>query len=648
MTRLLIGVVIAVIIITVGGQIGGAQSYDLSTQSAPSNAAIIPKGKIMAIQLDTPLNTCFTKKGENVEFHTTADVVVDSTVLIPNHSLVRCQVIKSKGSRIMGRRAEIQLRLINVRLPDGTILPLEGAIIRAGTDAVRDSTLTGEVGKGVGSTQVMNGAMQGGLIGMFSGSWKAAMVGTAAGALFPTIGAISHRGSELDFPANTMFEARFEKPLEIPPQSVLAQNTPAPGSNTQTDAVTANTLVAEATVSTGIGPVFNPSQMEHPIEITSISKPEPDNVLLSANMSTEEAMKKGPSVLNRTENTTATEGATISKSGPSPIASPIMPRDETRSAEPAGKGFNIKVNVKMVQLDAVVRGHSGNSMPSLGAEDFKIYDNQVLQKLAGFSLDKKPLAVAIVVDHSGSVTPYISQLRSIASRALSNLKEQDEVCLFAFDQNVQLIEGLTADRQRIAFAIERISGGESTNILDALYTAASYLVKKAPNRRHAIILVSDNQQTVLSKSDEQDVIKLAQEKDVVVYSLKTGASFSPVVLSSGNPLQSIVAFGNSLQSILPLGNPQLSMISGDPVSKVANDSGGEVICVTSIESLDGAINAVISRLRTSYSLGYYPSDSQSGTFHAIAVRLADKFGKSGSDYSIQAKKGYYAVQSADR
>jgi hypothetical protein len=32
-------------------------------------------------------------------------------------------------------------------------------------------------------------------------------------------------------------------------------------------------------------------------------------------------------------------------------------------------------------------------------------------------------------------------------------------------------------------------------------------------------------------------------------------------------------------------------------------------------------------------------------FHSITVRLADKFGKSGSDYSIQAKRGYYAVQS---
>jgi VWFA-related protein len=645
MKRLILGAVIVVGIINACARMGGALSSNSPSQSATLNAAIIPAGKIIVIQLDTPMNTCFTKKGENIEFHTVADIVVDNQILIPGNSLVHCQVKKSKGARTMGKRAEIQLRLTDVKLPDGTILPFQAAIVRAGTDAVRDSTLLGEAGKGGGVTPIMNGGMQGAMQGMFlgilSGNWEMMLYGAVAGAAFPAVGTMLQRGSELDVPASTLFEARFEKPLQVPAPSVIVQNKPAAVSTAKTEAATANIIVGEPTATTRIEPVPNNPQIGKPIGTASVSKPQPDAILLPANIFMEETWRKSPADLKLPDSGPTSEVASILKPEPGPIASLPEPREGATSVVPADKAYNVSVKVKMVQVDAVVRDRSGRIMPSLGMKDFRVYDNNVLQELAGFSQDKIPLSVAIVVDQSGSVTPYIGQLRYIASRALSNLKEQDEVCLFAFDQNVQMMEGLTADRQRIAFAIGRIGGGGSTNILDALYAASSYLVKTAPNRRHAVILISDNQQTVWSKASEPDIIKIAQEKDIVLYSLMTGASFLP----SGNPLRSILPLMTSLPSMFPSGNPPTS---ADPVGKVANDSGGEVIPVASVESLDGALNTVISRLKTSYSFGYYPPGGQSGTFHTITVRLAEKFGKSGSDYSVQAKKGYYAVQSSDQ
>jgi VWFA-related protein len=201
------------------------------------------------------------------------------------------------------------------------------------------------------------------------------------------------------------------------------------------------------------------------------------------------------------------------------------------------------------------------------------------------------------------------------------MKEQDEVCLFVFDQAVVLVEPLTSDRTRIANAITRIGGGGATNILDALQNAIRHLSVSAPDRRHAVILISDNQQTVRSMASEKDVITTAQETDTIIYSLKTGAS--PLMLGS----------------ILP------NAILGDPITRIANDTGGEMFKVTKVEALDKALTEVISCLRASYSLGYYPSNSQNGAFHSITLRLTDKFGKSGSDYSILAKKGYYSIQS---
>jgi hypothetical protein len=48
-----------------------------------------------------------------------------------------------------------------------------------------------------------------------------------------------------------------------------------------------------------------------------------------------------------------------------------------------------------------------------------------------------------------------------------------------------------------------------------------------------------------------------------------------------------------------------------------------------------------SRLKLRYTLGYYPSPTPAGTFHAIDVRLADRFGTPDSSYSILSRRGYY-------
>ena len=255
----------------------------------------------------------------------------------------------------------------------------------------------------------------------------------------------------------------------------------------------------------------------------------------------------------------------------------------------------------MVQVDAVVRDRAGRLIDNLTADDFRVYEDGVLQEIQSFSRDELPLAVALVIDRSGSVGPYISELRRIATRALDQLKPQDEVCLFSFADTVDRLEDLTTDRQRIVDAIDRIRTGGGTDITDALHDSVTYLARIAPGHRHAIILISDNQQTVNPQASETETIRTAMETETVVYSLKT----------SGDSLQ----LASQLPSLI---------LRGNPVSKITQETGGEIISVNGVSSLDSALGSVISRLRMRYSLGYYPSGTaQGGAFHAITVRLTD-------------------------
>lgn len=559
--------------------------FEQTDSSGPAPVSIvIPSGQKFIMQLETALHSRTTRQGDRVEFLTAADVVSDNQVAIPEKSLIRATVIRAKRAGRLFGRAEIQLRFDDVKLPDGTVLPIRAAITRMGFDPVdpktgEDPKLKAGSGEDSNPKAIATGSAQGAIIGVLSGGPKGAMYGAAAGAAITIAQMAIKRGPDVDLPRSTMFEAQFEEPINIPAQALKAQRAP-----------TAESAAADPVASAAIS-------MENPV---SASAP--------VNTAGEQA------------STEIAEAKPLSK------ASETLPAEQPAdvaggAVQPIPSIATISVNVRMVQVDAVVRNKAGRLIDNLTADDFRIYEDGVLQEIQSFSRDELPLAVALVVDRSASVENYIAALRRIAVQALNQLKPQDEVCLFSFADTVDRLEDLTTDRRRIANALDRIRAGGGTDITDALNDSVSYLARSAPGRRHAVILVSDNQQTTSPRASDSATIKLAVESETVVYSLK----------ASGDPLY----LGAQI--------PTLIMGSG-PVNKIARETGGEVINVGQASSLDSALESIIKRLRMRYSLGYYPAGTaQGGAFHAIAVRLADRHGKQDSDYFIHAKRGYYAT-----
>jgi VWFA-related protein len=259
-------------------------------------------------------------------------------------------------------------------------------------------------------------------------------------------------------------------------------------------------------------------------------------------------------------------------------------------------------------------------MDALRREDFRVFEDGTERPITSFSQDKLPLAVALVVDQSGSVGFVMRQLRRAAYQTLSQLKPDDQVALFAFADQAQRLEGLTTDRQRIANRISTIEPRGGTNINDALYDAIHYLSSVARDRPRVVILISDNEATTHARSNERKLIRLATQSETVVYSIKLPSEFD---LATGGGV-----------------GPWLD--SPRSVAKVALATGGEIIDVPDSDSLGAALAAVVSRLKLRYALGYQPAHVlNNDAFRKINVRLADRFGQVDSDYSVHARSGYY-------
>jgi Ca-activated chloride channel family protein len=279
----------------------------------------------------------------------------------------------------------------------------------------------------------------------------------------------------------------------------------------------------------------------------------------------------------------------------------------------------IRVNVNLVLVDATVKSKDGQIISNLKKDDFEVREDGVAQKLEVFSRDELPLDVALVLDLSDSIGPFLGPLREAATIALAALKPGDEAALFTFSTEAELRLPLTKDKNKIADQINTFDARGATNINDGIFVAAEYLLKAPPTGRRVIILISDDVGTDAGGQGTRDIVTEAIAADAVLYNLK---------IPGYNPPSTM------LHSAMTPG-----LVN---INKVMEATGGELFNVQDVAHLDFVFSALIQRIKTRYTLGYYTmANGAEGRPHKLEVRLAPSFGKKGRDYSILAKNGYY-------
>ncbi|HET6141866.1 MAG TPA: VWA domain-containing protein [Candidatus Acidoferrales bacterium] len=279
----------------------------------------------------------------------------------------------------------------------------------------------------------------------------------------------------------------------------------------------------------------------------------------------------------------------------------------------------IRVDVNLVVVDATVKTKDGQIMSTLKKDDFEVREDGALQKLDVFSRDELPVNVALVLDLSDSIEPFLAPLRDAAKIALGALKPEDEVALFTFSTEAQMRRALTKDKNSIAEQINTFEARGATNINDGIFSAAEYLLKQPPNGRRVIILISDDVGTDAGGQGTRDIVTEAIASDAVLYNLKIPGYNPPATMMAASMIPGLVN-----------------------IRKVMDATGGEEFDVKDVANLDAVFSALIQRIKTRYTLGYYTSaNGAGGKPHKLDVRLASSFGKKGRDYTILSKNGYY-------
>lgn len=279
----------------------------------------------------------------------------------------------------------------------------------------------------------------------------------------------------------------------------------------------------------------------------------------------------------------------------------------------------IRVNVNLVLVDATVKNKAGQIIVDLKEENFELREDGTPQKIEIFNRDELPLDVALVLDLSDSIGPFLVPLRRAANVALSALKPEDQVALFTFSTEAQMRVPFTHDKSQIADMIGGFQTGGATNINDAIFLPAQYLLNAPQKDRRVIILISDDVGTSAGGQGTRDIVTEAIASDAVVYNLK---------IPGYNPPETRMA-----AAMLP------GLVN---IRKVVEQTGGEVFDVPDVAHLDEVFRALIQRIKTRYTLGYYTNATAAlGKPHKIDVRLGPSFGKKGHDYTVLSRSAFY-------
>jgi VWFA-related protein len=296
------------------------------------------------------------------------------------------------------------------------------------------------------------------------------------------------------------------------------------------------------------------------------------------------------------------------------LAFPSLPQ------EPA-QGPALKATVNLVNLFATVRDKNKRIVGDLKQEDFRVYEDNVEQKIAFFSKEvTMPITLGLLIDTSGSEQNRLGAEQEAASRFLERvMKKGDEAMVISFDLDVDLLADFTDDRGQIERAINKarigaVSGGVitpgtipsntgGTHFYDAVYLACSEKLSTEAGRK-ALVIITDAQDEG-SRLRVEDAIESAQRTDTVIHVLLVhdpGYSWRP-----------------------------------DVAKKMSDETGGRTIEVSSEKRLNEAFDQISEELRSQYTIGYYPSNTaKNGLFRKVRVETP------GKDNKILTRKGYYA------
>jgi Ca-activated chloride channel family protein len=257
--------------------------------------------------------------------------------------------------------------------------------------------------------------------------------------------------------------------------------------------------------------------------------------------------------------------------------------------------------VQLVEVYASVTDTTGEPVTGLTKADFAVLEDGQPQGIATFAAGEFPLAVAVGVDRSFSMTgDKLATAKRATQSFLRMLRPADRSMVVAISNEADVIAPLSTDRAPQLEAVGRLDPWSTTALHDAILAALDRLAPE-PGRQ-ALIVFSDGADRY-SEHTAAQVVERARRSTALVYP---------------------IAFGKSRPPLL---------------AELAVVTGGRSFLLKDARDLERTLATIARELRHQYLLGYTPSRPiVAGESEWRSISVSVKGTRSG--IRVRARDGY--------
>ena len=277
----------------------------------------------------------------------------------------------------------------------------------------------------------------------------------------------------------------------------------------------------------------------------------------------------------------------------------------------------LRIETNLITIPVSVFDRNGLYIPGLRQSDFKIYEDGNEQEIAYFGTSDKPFTVALLIDTSPSTAYKIDEIHRAAAAFVNQLEPQDSVIVIEFNERVNVLTEVTADRQKIYKAINKSNFGNGTSLYNAVDEALRKQLSKIAGRK-AVVLFTDGVDTTSRKNTYESTVNFAEESDALVFPIYYNTFFDNN-RRTNSPFPDI--FGGQ---ILQRGTSSEEYALGRRyLQDLADVTGGRVFRPEATPGgLSAAFEGIAEELRRQYNIGYVPtSEGKAGERKQIKVRV---------------------------
>jgi VWFA-related protein len=328
---------------------------------------------------------------------------------------------------------------------------------------------------------------------------------------------------------------------------------------------------------------------------------------------------------------------------PPPPPPPVTPKKVEGMPD-----YSIKVNVPLVNVDVMVTTKTGQFVPGLKRENFRLFEDGSQQQISDFNVTKAPITAVLLIEYGATNYGFMIQALQASYAFASTLQKQDWVAVSYYDMQPHILVDFTQDKRAVFGALNqlRIPGFSETNEFDALYDTLDRL-DRVEGKKY-IILVSTGVDTFSKITLDTITKKIKDTKDVTIFPISVGWIIREMYEARGRAAPHGMG--------IPVG--QMDYLQADNEMRTfAAITGGRAYFPRFEAEYGEDFQDIGNDIRNQYSLAYHPTNTKlDGTYRKLKVQVIAPDGgqlkvkdQKGKEQKIEvvARDGYTAKHTVD-